>query len=129
MKLIILSLLLTLISTTIKAQAAVTSVQVLWDANTETDLVGYKVYWGVSPKTYTNSVTIGKVTTVTLTNLVVGVVYYIAATAYNSAGLESDFSNEAVWKKPLPPKNTRFGYLVPQYIPLYASQRRTRWIQ
>ncbi len=114
---------------TSQAQAAATA-KVSWDANTEADLAGYKIYWGTVPGNYTNSISVGKVTTLTLSNLVAGVTYYIAATAYNSSGLESDFSNEIVWKKPLPPKNVRFGYLTPHDtsdIPAIADNRKRRW--
>jgi hypothetical protein len=64
-----------------------------WDANTETDLAGYKVYYGSASGTYGSPVVIGKVTTHTLSQLPAGT-YYFAVTAYNTSGLESGFSNE-----------------------------------
>ncbi|NWG13123.1 MAG: fibronectin type III domain-containing protein [Acidobacteria bacterium] len=64
-----------------------------WDPNTETDLAGYKVYYGTASRTYGPPVTIGLQTTYTVTNLPPGT-YYFAVTAYNTAGLESGFSNE-----------------------------------
>ncbi len=45
-------------------------------------------------RTYTNAVTVGNVTNATVTNLAGGVTYYFAATAYDTNGLESDFSEE-----------------------------------
>jgi hypothetical protein len=69
-------------------------VTLAWDANSEPDLAGYKVYYGVSSRVYPFAVVAGNVTSLTLSNLQEGVTYYFAATAYNSAGLESDFSAE-----------------------------------
>jgi hypothetical protein len=75
--------------------AALASGQVTlaWDANSE-PVAGYKVYYGVGSQVYPFVVVAGDVTSLTLSNLQEGVTYYFAATAYNSAGLESDFSAE-----------------------------------
>ncbi len=75
------------------APAFANSVTLSWDANTEADLAGYKVYYGTASRTYGAPITIGKVTTHTLSGLPSGMVYF-AVTAYNTAGLESGFSNE-----------------------------------
>ena len=64
-----------------------------WDANSETDLAGYKVYYGTAPGNYGTPITIGTQAGYTLTQLAPGT-YYFAVTAYDSAGLESGFSNE-----------------------------------
>jgi hypothetical protein len=64
-----------------------------WDANTESDLAGYKIYYGNGSHVYGSPVILGKVTTYTITNLPAGT-YYFAVTAYNTAGLESGYSNE-----------------------------------
>jgi hypothetical protein len=64
-----------------------------WDPNSETDLAGYKVYYGTATRTYGSPIVVGKVTSYTLAQLPAGT-YYIAVTAYNTAGLESGFSNE-----------------------------------
>jgi hypothetical protein len=76
------------------SEETTTEVSLLWDQNTEPDLAGYKVYYGLSSRNYDSSVDVGNQTTCTLTNLDPGTTYYIAATAYNTQGLESDFSNE-----------------------------------
>lgn len=58
-----------------------------WDANTESDLAGYRIYYGiVSPEEH--SVDIGNMTTYTLTGLTKGQKYYIAATAYDTSNNE-----------------------------------------
>ena len=70
------------------------SITLAWDANTESDLAGYKIYYGTSARSYQSSVNAGNVTSYQLTGLTPGQVYFIALTAYDTAGYESDFSNE-----------------------------------
>jgi len=69
----------------------------MWDPNTEADLAGYKIYYGYSSNNYEYSVDVGDQTTYTLTGLDPDATYYIAATAYNTSGYESDFSNEVIF--------------------------------
>ena len=68
------------------------TVQLMWDPNSEADLAGYKVYFGKATRVYEGWQTIGKVTTHTLR--LVNSTYFFAVTAYNTAGLESGYSNE-----------------------------------
>jgi hypothetical protein len=79
------------------SEGTTTEVSLLWDQNTEPDLAGYKVYYGLSSRNYDSSFDVGNQTTCTLTDLEPGTTYYIAATAYNTQGLESDFSNEVTF--------------------------------
>ena len=65
-----------------------------WDPNTETDLAGYRIYYGTASRTYGDPIDVGNVTTYTLNGLTPGVTYYIAATAYDTADHESYYSNE-----------------------------------
>ncbi len=65
-----------------------------WDSNTEPDLAGYRVYYGLESREYINFVNVGRVTRYSLGNLMDGVIYYIAITAYDAFGNESDFSAE-----------------------------------
>jgi len=67
-----------------------------WDANTEPDLVGYKLHYGTVSKTYTTTVDVGNITQYTLRDLVAGTTYYFAATAHNDNS-ESDYSNELAY--------------------------------
>ncbi len=71
-----------------------------WDPNTETDLAGYDIYYGTSSGNYQSKTDVGNVTTYTVNGLTVGVTYYLAATAYNTQGLESGFSNEVAYTVP-----------------------------
>ncbi|MCG3115415.1 MAG: DNRLRE domain-containing protein [Candidatus Manganitrophus sp. SA1] len=64
-----------------------------WNANTEADLAGYRVYFGTASRTYGPSVNVGKATSHTLTGLA-NQTYFFAVTAYDTAGKESAFSVE-----------------------------------
>jgi len=64
------------------------------DGTPLTNLAGFKVYFGRSSGSYTNTVDIGNSTSYTVTNLSPGS-YYFAVTAYDTTGLESGYSNEA----------------------------------
>jgi hypothetical protein len=72
---------------------AAAGVTLEWDANTEIDLKGYRIHWGTAERTYTQHVDVGNVTTYTVTGLADGT-WYFAATAYNTSGIESAYSNE-----------------------------------
>jgi len=65
-----------------------------WDPNSETDIAGYRAYYGTASRNYTVKVDVGNVITCEIPGLAVGTVYYFAVTAYNTSGLESDYSNE-----------------------------------
>lgn len=66
------------------------------DGTALTDLAGYTIYWGTTPGSYTESVTINNpgLTTYVVENLAPGT-YEFVATAFNAAGVESQFSNTA----------------------------------
>lgn len=65
-----------------------------WNPSTDSSVVGYNLYYGTSSGDYTSKITVGNVTTATVSNLVAGTTYYFSATAYNANGVESNFSNE-----------------------------------
>jgi hypothetical protein len=70
-----------------------------WDANSEPDLAGYKVYYkanssGQPSGDYDVEIDVGNVTTKTIEGLEESIIYFFAITAYDTSGLESDFSNE-----------------------------------
>src|SRR3989454_7450604 len=76
------------------ALSSAAQVTLAWDANTEPDLAGYKLYYGNSSGSYQLSVDVGNQTNYTLSGLLDGRIYYFAATAYNLSLAESGFSNE-----------------------------------
>ena len=67
---------------------------VSWDPNSESDLAGYKIYYGVNSHNYDNIVDVGNVTSFTITDLNKDVNYYFAVTAYDFSNNESGFSEE-----------------------------------
>ena len=64
---------------------AASSVTLAWDPSTSTDVVGYNLYYGAASATYTNVVSVGSATSLTVSGLVAGVTYYFAATASERA--------------------------------------------
>ncbi|MFZ5770719.1 MAG: hypothetical protein ACOY4W_04760 [Thermodesulfobacteriota bacterium] len=78
-----------------------------WSQNTETNLAGYKIYYGMASRDYTTFVDVGNPAavngqvTATLSGFTAGETYYFAATAYDTNSYESDYSNEVVWTVPL----------------------------
>jgi type IV pilus assembly protein PilY1 len=80
-------------------------IKLAWDANTESNIAGYKVYYGTSSRSYSGSVDVGNETTFNLTGLTEGQTYFIAVTAYNTLNKESGYSSEvsAVATEPPPP--------------------------
>ena len=77
------------------------AVDLEWDANTEPELAGYKIHWGISDGQYTSSKDVGNTTTCTITGLDEGKTYYFAATAYDGGQTESDYSNQVIYTVPL----------------------------
>ena len=65
------------------ALSSAAQVTLAWDASTGPDLAGYKLYYGTSSGSYPFSVDVGNVTSYTLSGLLEGQIYYLAATAYN----------------------------------------------
>lgn len=70
------------------------TVKLAWDANTESDLAGYKLYIGTASGTYDSNIDVTNVTEYTIPNLTVGTTYFFVGTAYDTSGNESGYSNE-----------------------------------
>ena len=71
-----------------------------WDANTEDDIKGYKIYYGTTSRNYSGSIKVGDTTQTTISNFQEGQTYYFAATAYDFDDNESAFSEELVYTIP-----------------------------
>jgi len=76
------------------------SVSLAWDVPTTyvngtpaTGLVGFKVYYGTVSRAYTQIIDVKTVPSCVINSLEPGT-YYFAITAYDSSGIESDYSNE-----------------------------------
>jgi phosphodiesterase/alkaline phosphatase D-like protein len=76
-----------------RASAIAADASLSWDANTESNLAGYKVYYGTSSGNYGPPVDVGNQTSFTVTGLN-GLIYFFAVTAYNDSGDESGYSTE-----------------------------------
>ncbi len=70
------------------------SLQISWNENTESDLAGYRLYYGSASQSYTDTVDVGLVSHYTVGGLSEGETYYFAVTAYDFSGNESEFSDE-----------------------------------
>ena len=76
-----------------------------WTVPPQADISGYRIYSGAAPQTYHSPLDTGLLPTATVNgvvsylyrNLQLGTPYYVAVTAYNTAAMESDYSNEKVW--------------------------------
>jgi hypothetical protein len=80
--------------------ALAASLTLAWDASA--GATGYIIHYGSASRNYTATVDVGKTTTAALSALDLAKVYYMAVTAYDDAGDESDFSNEVLYNPAQP---------------------------
>ncbi len=90
MRTILLTLGILLLTSTVYA----IDVQLEWDANTESDLAGYRLYHRLSGEEYTDYINIIAPAT-TITRPYENGRHYWVLTAYDTVENESDYSNEA----------------------------------
>ena len=88
-----LGIALCMIACFIVSNAFAAQVTLAWDPNTESDLAGYRVHYGTASNSYSVHIDVHNVTTYTVTGLTDGQTYYLAVTAYDTAGNESGYSN------------------------------------
>ena len=99
------------------ASAFSADVKLVWDANSETDLAGYKVYRSDTeggPYTKTGNNIVVPETEFTDRNVPNGTWYY-AVTAFNTGGSESGYSNEVnqtINEAPGIPQNVKIVVIV-----------------
>ncbi|MEW6680321.1 MAG: fibronectin type III domain-containing protein [bacterium] len=73
------------------------SLNLSWTQGTDTNLAGYKVYYGTQSGNYPNSLDTGTIATeYQLGSLTNGVCYYITISAYDKAGNEGNKSKEGI---------------------------------
>ncbi len=90
----------------VRAQANVT---LAWNPSTNPIVAGYNLYYGGASGVYTNKISAGTATSLTIPNLVIGATYYFAATTYSAAGAESALSGEVAYIVPLPVSGLQLG--------------------
>jgi hypothetical protein len=87
-------------------------IKLAWDPNNESDLAGYKIYYGTSPRTgmdpkscglcgFSTVVPVGNVTSYTIDSLNTGQTYYFSITAFDTSYNESAFSNQVSGSPPV----------------------------
>lgn len=65
----------------------------VWNQNSEPNVAGYKVYYGIASRNYGPPIDVKNTTTCTISGLGPET-YYFAATAYTDSGFESSYSKE-----------------------------------
>jgi Fibronectin type III domain len=87
-------------ATATTAVAGTQSVTVIWDPNSEQDVVGYRLFYGTESRVYTNHIDVPGPMAVA-SDLLEGETYYFAAIAYNIDGEESPLSTEISYNVPV----------------------------
>jgi hypothetical protein len=80
--------------------SAVQNVTLAWNPSTSPNVVGYDIYYGPACGTYTNKISVGNVTSATVSGLQEGACDYFVVTARATSGLESLPSNEVSYNIP-----------------------------
>lgn len=107
------------------------SVTLAWDANTESDLAGYKLAYGTASKSYSKEIDVGKQTTYTVSGLDTTKDTYFAVRAYSTSGLHSAYSNEVLLPAasapppPPPPVTTISSFTATSPSPYLVGQSVT----
>lgn len=84
----------------------------VWDANQETDLAGYYLYWRAESEMFTdtNRIDCGLVTEYSLSGFPSGVI--LALTAYDTSENEGGFSIEVPFNKDIIPPDAPDGFTI-----------------
>ena len=69
-------------------------IETAWTQSPDTDVLGYKVYWGTAPGSYGSSLDVGENVFATIAGLNSGTTYYFSVTAYDVCANESPFASE-----------------------------------
>jgi hypothetical protein len=84
---------------------AQTSVTLAWDPDPSGAIAGYHLHERIDGQPYTNVIDVGNATSATVSNLIAGVTYFFAVSAYDMNQVESDPSGEIPYTVPLPTNN------------------------
>lgn len=117
------------------------SVELEWNPSVSSDVVGYNIYYGGANDNYTNEVSAGSLTNLTVAGLADGTTYFFAIRAVNSSGFESGYSVQTAYAVPTAaallarPLVTRNGITVtvtgvPGYLYIVeASTDLVNWVE
>ena len=70
------------------------SVTLSWQPSTDLFLLGYNIYWGTASQTYNSMIRVGKITNLTIPNLIGGKTYYFVVKSYDLLGVTNLISSE-----------------------------------
>ncbi|HSU56339.1 MAG TPA: fibronectin type III domain-containing protein [Candidatus Dormibacteraeota bacterium] len=95
-----------------------------WDAVSDPEVAAYYVYYGPGSRFYTNRIPITGGSSAEISGLMEGDTYFFAVTAFNTNGLESDFSDEAMALIPVTggPETNSFISVSGAYSGLFAER-------
>jgi len=93
-------------------------IRLAWDQSPDTEIAGYNLYYGKASGRYDGAINVGNTSSYTL--IVPKGKYYIALTAYDNTGNESDVSNEVSW--PIQMFEPNGGEALPS-----GSSQRIQW--
>ena len=82
-----------LVSLAMNAPSFASSAKFQWDPNSESDLAGYKLHYGVKGEPATQQLDVGPLTTAAISGLDPDKTYDFVVTAYNTSGQEGSSSN------------------------------------
>jgi hypothetical protein len=82
------------------ASSTLSAQTVTWNANTESNLAGYRVQYGTVSGSPSTTIDVGRVTSRQFTGLQPGVTYYFRVVAYNTAGQSSAPSAQVSYTVP-----------------------------
>jgi len=97
------------------------SLEASWQANDEPDLAGYKLLWGTAPGVYSDSVSLGLVTSHRLDSLQTDTCYYGVVVARDSSGFDGPPSAEASATPRLLPRAPESLLALPLYFGMGLS--------
>jgi hypothetical protein len=79
---------------------AVQSVTFGWEPSMDPNVAGYNIYYSTASHAYDHQISVGNVSTATISGLVEGTTYYFAATTYDVLNQESVLSDEISYTVP-----------------------------
>jgi Fibronectin type III domain len=113
------------------------SVKLAWNKSPSTNVTGYRVYYGATSGSYSNSIVVGNTTNNTVGGLAGGVAYYFAVASYTASGVLSIFSSEISYVPLIPAAPSRVATmrrgvvtvrgLAGKQYDILATQNLTTW--